>query len=124
MASRDYYELLGVARGASADEIKKSYRQLAMRYHPDKNPGNKEAEDKFKEISTAYAVLSDTEKRAKYDQFGAAAFEGPQGGGYTQVDMSDLLRSAFGDFFGGGGGRRAGFGGSIFDELFGGAGGG
>ncbi len=115
MGKHDYYELLGVARNASADEIKKAYRQLAIRYHPDKNPGNKEAEEKFKEISTAYAVLSDTEKRAKYDQFGASAFEGPQGGGYTQVDLNDILRGAFGGFGGFGGG-------SIFDELFGGGG--
>jgi molecular chaperone DnaJ len=115
MSRKDYYEILGVARTASVDEIKKSYRQLAMRHHPDKNPGNKEAEEKFKEISTAYAVLSDEEKRAKYDQFGASAFEGPQGmGGYQQVDPRDLFRSIFGGMRGGGG-----FGGSIFDELFG-----
>ncbi len=112
MAGRDYYEILGVPKTASVDEIKKAYRQLAMRYHPDKNPGNKEAEEKFKEISNAYAVLSDAEKRAKYDQFGAAAFEGPQGGAYTQVDPMDLFRSIFGG--------RGGFGGSIFEDFFGG----
>lgn len=121
MPPRDYYEILGVSKTATADEIKKSYRQLAMRYHPDKNPGNKEAEEKFKEISNAYAVLSDTEKRAKYDQFGSAAFDGSHGGGYTQVDISELLRSAFGESFGGGRGR-GGFGGGLFDDLFGGGG--
>lgn len=114
MAHRDYYEILGVPRTASLDEIKKAYRQLAMRYHPDKNPGNKEAEEKFKEISTAYAVLSDADKRAKYDQFGHAAFEQQGGGQYAQVDPMDLFRSIFG-------GGRAG--GSIFDGIFGGMGG-
>ncbi|MEK8022791.1 MAG: molecular chaperone DnaJ [Candidatus Hydrogenedentota bacterium] len=122
--SKDYYDILGVARTASVEEIKKSYRQLAMRYHPDKNPGNKEAEEKFKEISNAYAVLSDTDKRKKYDQFGHAAFEqAAAGGGYAQVDINDVLRSAFGDFFGGGARRSGGFRGSIFDDLFGGGGG-
>jgi molecular chaperone DnaJ len=110
--SRDYYDILGVERSASVDEIKKAYRQLAMRYHPDKNPGNKEAEEKFKEISTAYAILSDADKKAKYDQFGASAFEGPQAGaGYAQVDPMDLFRTIFG-------GGRGGFGGSILDDFF------
>lgn len=115
-ASHDYYELLGVARTATPDEIKKAYRRLAVRYHPDKNPDNKEAEEKFKEISTAYAVLSDSDKRRKYDQFGHAAFEQSGGGGFTQVDLHDLLRTAFGGFGGSGGG-------SIFDDFFGGGGG-
>jgi molecular chaperone DnaJ len=114
--AKDYYELLGVERSASADEIKKAYRQLAMRYHPDKNPGNKEAEEKFKEISNAYAILGDAEKKAKYDQYGASAFEGPQGGGaYGAVDPMDLFRTIFG-------GARGGFGGSILDDFFGGGG--
>ena len=73
MAKRDYYEVLGVSRDATVDEIKKSYRKLAMQYHPDKNPGNKEAEEKFKEIAEAYAILSDPQKREKYNRFGHAA---------------------------------------------------
>ena len=76
MAKRDYYEVLGVSKGASADEIKKAYRKLAVKYHPDKNPGNKEAEEKFKEAAEAYSVLSDADKKAKYDQFGHAGVEG------------------------------------------------
>ena len=73
MAKRDYYEVLGLSREASTDEIKKAYRKLAMKYHPDKNPNNKEAEEKFKEIAESYAILSDEQKRAKYDRFGHAA---------------------------------------------------
>ena len=73
---RDYYEVLGVAKGASADEVKKAYRKLAIKYHPDKNPGNKEAEEKFKEAAEAYSVLSDPDKKAKYDQFGHAGVDG------------------------------------------------
>ena len=77
MASkRDYYEILGVTKGASADEIKKAYRKLAVKYHPDKNPGDKEAEEKFKEAAEAYAILSDPDKKARYDQFGHAGVEG------------------------------------------------
>ena len=115
MAKSDYYELLGIKKGATEDEIKKSYRKLAVKYHPDKNPGNKSAEDKFKEISEAYEVLSDTEKRSKYDQFGHAAF-GPgsrssRGGGFH--DPFDIFK----DVFSGGGG---GSGSSIFEDLFGG----
>ena len=115
MAKSDYYELLGIKKGATEDEIKKSYRKLAVKYHLDKNPGNKSAEDKFKEISEAYEVLSDTEKRSKYDQFGHAAF-GPgsrssRGGGFH--DPFDIFK----DVFSGGGG---GSGSSIFEDLFGG----
>ena len=110
---RDYYEVLGLSKGASADEIKKAYRGLAKKYHPDMNPGDKEAETKFKEVNEAYAVLSDDEKRQKYDQFGHAAFDPTAGGGSGfggfggfggfdgGFDFSDILSS----FFGGGGGR-------------------
>ncbi|MEW5693855.1 MAG: molecular chaperone DnaJ [Candidatus Hydrogenedentota bacterium] len=105
--AKDYYQILGVAKDAPKDEIKKAYRKLAMKYHPDKNPGNKEAEEKFKEISEAYAVLADDEKRARYDKFGSAAFEG----GFTGFDPS--IFSEFSDIFG------ESFFGSIFDELFG-----
>ena len=80
-AKTDYYEILGVSRGASDDDVKKAYRKLAVQYHPDKNPGKKEAEEKFKEISEAYEVLSDPDKRANYDQFGHATF-GPSSGGH------------------------------------------
>lgn len=113
---RDYYEVLGVQRGASDSEIKKAYRKLAKKYHPDSNPGDKEAEAKFKEASEAYAVLSDSDKRQKYDQFGHAAFDGAGGGGaggfdFSGMDMGDIfgdLFGNFGDFFGGGrsSGRR------------------
>jgi molecular chaperone DnaJ len=92
----DYYELLGVGRNASAEEIKKAYRKLAVKYHPDKNPGNKEAEDKFKEISHAYEILSDPQKRSQYDQFGEAAFQyGPGGGGFGFHDPFDIFREVF-----------------------------
>lgn len=113
MASkRDYYEVLGVAKGASDSDIKKAYRKLAKKYHPDANPGDKEAEDKFKEVSEAYEVLSDEKKRQTYDQFGHAAFDGAAGGGgfnggFGGVDMGDIFESffggsGFGDIFGGG----------------------
>ena len=107
---RDYYEVLGVAKGASDDEIKKAYRVLAKKYHPDMNPGDKEAEAKFKEANEAYAVLSDSDKRAKYDQFGHAAFDPSMGGGSgfggfggMDFDFGDIFSS----FFGGGGGSRS-----------------
>ncbi|MBK7877831.1 MAG: molecular chaperone DnaJ [Planctomycetes bacterium] len=106
---RDYYEVLGVQRGAGEDEIKKAYRKAAMQFHPDRNPGDKEAETKFKEAAEAYGVLSDAQKRAQYDQFGHQAF-GPGGGfeGQRYTNMEDIF-SAFGDVFGFGemfGGRR------------------
>ena len=104
-SKRDYYEVLGVARGASDDEIKKAYRALAKKYHPDMNPGDKEAEVKFKEASEAYAVLSDADKRRQYDQFGHSAFDGGAGGGaggfdFSGMDMGDIFGDIFGDLFG------------------------
>ena len=81
MAKRDYYEVLGLSKSASTGEIKKGYRKMAVKYHPDKNPDDKEAEEKFKEAAEAYEVLSDDNKKARYDQYGHAAFEGGQGGG-------------------------------------------
>ena len=108
---RDYYEVLGLTKSASEDDIKKAYRKLAKKYHPDANPGDKEAEAKFKEASEAYAVLSDADKRRQYDQFGHAAFE--QGGGgaggfdFNMGDMGDIFGDIFGDLFGGGRSRRA-----------------
>ncbi len=118
MASkRDYYEVLGVGKDATADQIKSAYRKLAMKYHPDRNPGDKAAEEKFKEAAEAYDVLHDQEKRARYDQFGHQAFEGGAGGyGAGGMDMNDIF-AAFGDLFGGRGGG-GGFGG--FGDFFGG----
>ncbi len=89
MATQDYYELLGVERGASLDEIKKAYRKLAMQYHPDRNPGNQEAEQKHKELNQAYGVLKDDQKRAAYDRFGHAAFENGGAGADDQAAGSD-----------------------------------
>ena len=104
---RDYYEVLGVSKSASDSELKSAYRKLAKKYHPDMNPGDKEAEAKFKEASEAYSVLSDPDKRRQYDQFGHTAFEGGAGGGaggfdFSGMDMSDIFGDIFGDFFGGG----------------------
>ncbi|HHW66694.1 MAG: molecular chaperone DnaJ [Epulopiscium sp.] len=111
LAERDYYEILGVDKSASDADIKKAYRKLAKKYHPDMNPNNKEAEQKFKEISEAYEILSDPQKRAKYDQFGHAAFGNGAGGsggfdGFGGFDMGDIFDSVFGDMFGGMGSRR------------------
>jgi len=116
MAKRDYYDVLGVAKNANADELKKAYRKNAIKYHPDKNPGDKAAEDKFKEAAEAYEVLSNPEKKQRYDQFGHAAnASAANGGGYGGggMNMEDIF-SQFGDIFGGGG--------SPFDSFFGGGG--
>jgi len=102
MSKRDFYEILGVSKSASADEIKKAYRKVAMQFHPDRNPGDKAAEEKFKEAAEAYEILSDTDKKAKYDRFGHQAFgPGTGGGGYSGggMDMNDIF-SQFGDVFG------------------------
>lgn len=119
MSKRDYYEVLGVSKNASADEIKKAYRKVAMKYHPDRNPGDKEAEEKFKEAAEAYEVLHDEQKRARYDRFGHAGMSGAAGGGgfggAGGMRMEDIF-SNFGDVFGedvfgsffGGGGRSGG----------------
>ena len=104
---RDYYEVLGVEKSADEAAIKKAYRVLAKKYHPDMNPGDAEAEKKFKEASEAYAILSDPEKRRQYDQFGHAAFDQGAGGGgfggfdFSGADFSDIFGDIFGDFFGG-----------------------
>jgi len=110
MSEQDYYELLGVSRNASADEIKKAYRKKAIQFHPDKNPDDSTAEEKFKEISEAYEVLKDSEKKAAYDQFGHTAFKqsarGGGGGGFH--DPFDIFKEVFGSS-----------GGGIFEEFFG-----
>ena len=114
MAKRDYYEILEISKTASADEIKKAYRKKAIQFHPDKNPGNKEAEEKFKEAAEAYEILSNEDKRSRYDQFGHAGVGGASGGGYSGGGMSmDDIFSQFGDIFGGFGGfsNFGGFGG-------------
>ncbi len=115
MAKRDYYEVLGVDRNVGEAELKKAYRKLALQYHPDRNPDDPQAEEAFKEVSEAYAVLSDAEKRSRYDQFGHAAMGGPGGGGFTGDfgdlgGFTDLFNDLFGDIFGGSarGGRRRG----------------
>lgn len=115
MTKNDYYEILGIDRNASEDDIKKAYRKLAIKYHPDKNPGDKTAEEKFKEATEAYEILKDAQKRAQYDQFGHAAFQGGQGahgggfGGFGGFDISDALRAFMNDFGGD----------SVFSDLFG-----
>ena len=113
MTKRDYYEILGVERNATKDDLKKAYRKLAMQYHPDRNPGNKESEEKFKEAAEAYEILNNDDKRAKYDRFG---HDGVRGSGYGSQGFSDIndIFSHFSDIFGGGGGS------SIFDDFFGG----
>ena len=114
MAKRDYYEVLGVDKNASADDIKRAYRKLAVKYHPDKNPDNKEAEEKFKEAAEAYSVLSDADKKARYDQFGHAGVEGAGpdfSGGFG--NLNDILNDLFGGAFGGGLGGFGGFGGGF-----------
>ena len=113
MAKRDYYEVLGIEKGASADEIKKAYRKTALKYHPDRNPDNKEAEEKFKEAAEAYDVLSNPDKRARYDQYGHAGLDGAGagvggfGGGFSMEDIFSQFGDIFGGGFGFGGGGRA-----------------
>ena len=120
MVKEDYYELLGVAKTVTPEEMKKAYRKKAVQFHPDKNPGNKEAEEMFKKVSHVYEILSDPEKRAAYDRYGAAAFEGggagPRGagGGGGFHDPFDIFREVFGQQGGGGGG-------GVFEEMFGGS---
>jgi molecular chaperone DnaJ len=107
---RDYYEVLGVERNADADGLKKAFRKLAMAHHPDRNPGDAAAEEKFKEASEAYEMLSDPERRARYDRFGHQGVEGfgSQGGGFNNVNINDIFGEIFGDIFGGGGRRGRG----------------
>jgi molecular chaperone DnaJ len=121
MAKRDYYEVLGIEKGTPADEIKKAYRKMAVKYHPDKNPGDKAAEEKFKELGEAYEILSDPQKRAAYDEYGHNAFDprtragaGRSSGGGGFHDPFEIFREVFGGGGGGGGG-----GSSIFGDLFG-----
>src|SRR5215203_28039 len=120
MAKRDYYEILSVTREVTSEDLKKSYRKLAVKYHPDKNPGDKESEERFKELGEAYDVLSDPDKRAAYDRFGHQAFAqgggAPRGGGFH--DPFDIFREVFGASGGAGGGGAS----NIFEQFFGSAG--
>ena len=111
---RDYYEILGVSKDADPNSIKKAYRKVAMKYHPDKNQGDKAAEEKFKEAAEAYGILNDNEKRQRYDQFGHAGVNQNAGGGFHNMDINDIF-SSFGDIFGGGAGGG-------FGDIFGGGG--
>src|SRR4051794_18216087 len=111
MAKRDYYEILGIQKGTGDEEIKKAYRKLAVKFHPDKNPGDKAAEESFKELGEAYEVLSDPQKRALYDQYGHAAFDRRSGGGFGRGGGFHDPFEVFREVFGGGG---------IFDDFFGG----
>ncbi len=125
MSKRDFYEVLGCDRSAGEGELKSAFRKLAMKFHPDRNPGDDEAEHKFKEINEAYDALRDPQRRAAYDQFGHAAFDGGMGGmggfgqrggqgGFGGASMSDIFDDLFGEFMGGrGGGRRRGAGGQM-----------
>jgi molecular chaperone DnaJ len=112
MAKRDFYEILGVAKGATEDEIKKSYRKLAMKYHPDRNPDSKESEEKFKEVKEAYEMLTNPEKREAYDRYGHAGVDPNMGGGGGfgggAGGFADSFGDIFGDIFGGGRGRSSG----------------
>ena len=108
MAKRDYYEVLGVGKGADDKAIKKAYRRVAMKYHPDRNPDDPRADEKFKEASEAYDVLTSAEKRAAYDQFGHAGVQGQAGGGFEGGSFADIFGDVFGDIFGGGGRTRGG----------------
>src|ERR1017187_2526469 len=110
VAKRDYYEVLGIERNADEQGLKSAYRKLALKYHPDRNPGSDEAEEKFKEAAEAYGVLSDPQKRAAYDRFGHQGVPSPAGGGFdpNDFDLGDILSQfGFGDFFGGAGRGRA-----------------
>ena len=112
MAKQDFYEILGVSKSASADELKRAYRKLAMQYHPDRNAGDKGAEQKFKDLNEAYDILKDDQKRAAYDRFGHAAFEqgggrGPGDFGFAAGGFADIFDEMFGEFMGGGDAGRA-----------------
>ncbi|MAT91246.1 MAG: molecular chaperone DnaJ [Halioglobus sp.] len=108
MSKRDYYEVLGVSKGADEKEIKKAYRRVAMKFHPDRNPDDPDADEKFKEATEAYEVLTNSEKRAAYDQYGHAGVDPNMGGGFSGANFSDIFGDVFGDIFGGGGGRGRG----------------
>ena len=112
MAKRDYYEILGVAKNASEDELKKAYRKLAMKYHPDRNPGDKQAEEKFKEAKEAYEMLTDDNKRAAYDRYGHAGVDPNAAGMAGGAGFGDAFGDIFGEIFGGG--RRGGGGPQVY----------